>query len=107
MFFGVALNVAVRGFQSLQQGLLRVVVEFAVVDVANGFDGKTAGFLSTFVSAHAVGDDGEAALAAKVLVGVRFPVEVGVLVVGALAPNVGQARGFDARLGSCVLYIHR
>ena len=86
---------------------MRVAREFIVVDAAHGFDGEAAGFLPAFISAHAIGDDGQTAFAQKVIVGVGLPVKKGVFVIGALAAYVGQAGGFDARLGSCVLYIHR
>jgi hypothetical protein len=57
--------------------------------VTDSLDGETAGFLSAIISTHAVGDDGEAALATKIGVGLRFPIKVGVFVVFALEANVG------------------
>ena len=105
MFFGVALDVAVSGVEGAEQSALRIAVKFGIVDMAHGFDGEAAGFLSAFVSAHAVGDYGEAALAAEFVVGVGLPVEVGVLVIGTLAADVGQARDLDP--GFCVATVNR
>ena len=84
------------GGEGLDQGRLRICAESVVVDAANGLDGEAAGFLSAFVTAHAVGHHRQAALAAKVLVGDWLPIKKGILVIGTLAADVGQAGRFDS-----------
>src|SRR5580765_6393852 len=79
---------------------LRIAARGIVVDTTHGFDGEVAGFLPTFVPAHAVGHDGETALATEILVGIGLPIKIGVFVIGTLAADVGQARRFDAGLRS-------
>jgi len=105
MFLGIALDVLMRHREGFDQSVLRIAVEGAVVDVAHSIDSEAAGFLSAFVTTHAVGDDGEAAFAEKFFVRVGFPVEVGVFIVGALTSDVGQARNLDS--GFCVTTVNR
>jgi len=107
VFQGVTLNILVSGFEGGDQRTLRIAAKGIVVDVAHGLDGETTGFLPAFVPAHAVGDDGETALAEEVLVGVGLPVDVGILVIGALTTDVGETRRFDAGLWSFGLNRHR
>jgi len=107
MLLGKTLNVLMRRFERCGERGLRVTVKGVVIHAANGLDREAAGFLSAFVSTHAVGDHGEAAFAAEVLVGIGLPVEVGIFVVGALETDIGQAGGFDAGLGSFGVNGHR
>jgi len=96
---GVTLNHLVRRRQGCGKRTLGIACGSILVDMAHGFDGQTTGLLSTFVSSHAVGDHGQAALASKILVGVGLPVEMGILVVAALAADVGQAGDDDSGFG--------
>ena len=93
----VALDSIVRSLQTDGQSCLRIAAEVMVIDVAHGLDGKAAGFLTTFVSTHAVGNDGQAALVEKFVLGLRFPVKIGVLIVVTLKADIGQAGGFKSR----------
>ena len=102
-----ALNILVRRFKGFGESQLWIIAESIVIDLAYGLDGKATGFLTALVSAHTVGDDGESALAAKVVVGIGLPVEIGIFVIGALAADIGQARGFDAGLGGFGVNCHR
>src|SRR4029077_4725670 len=97
---GVTLNVLGSGFEGDDQRTLRIVAKGIVVDVAHGLDGEATGFLPALVTAHAVGDDGETAFAEEFLLGVGLPIDVGILVIGALTADVGEARRFDAGLWS-------
>ena len=67
-----------------------------VVDFAHSLDGKAAGFLTTFVSTHSVGDDRQATLAAKFVLRFWFPKKIGIFVIVALQADVGQAGGFNS-----------
>jgi hypothetical protein len=106
MLGGVTLYILVSGLEGMEQGILRISAERVVVDVAHGFDGEAAGLLSSFVSAHAVSNDGEAALAKEFLVGVGLPIEIGILVIASLAADVGQAGGFDSGFRSFAVDSH-
>ena len=106
MLDGVALNALVRRRQGCEQSILRTVCESIFVDVAYGLDGEAAGLLSAFVSAHAIGDHGQAARAEKICVGVGLPGERGIGVVGALAAKVGQAGGDESGFGGFVVEGH-
>ena len=68
-----------------------------IVDMHDGFDRQTAGFLPAFIAAHAVGNHRQPALAKKFRVRNRLPIKIRIFIVGALAANVGQARHFDSR----------
>jgi len=107
MLLSETLNVLMSRLKGRGERGLRVAVERVVVDAAHGLDREAAGFLSAFVTAHAVGDNGEAALAAEVLVGIGLPVDMGIFVVLALATDVGQAGGFDAGLEGFGVNGHR
>jgi hypothetical protein len=107
VFHGITLNILVSGLEGGDQRSLRIAAKGIVVDVAHGLDGEATSFLPAFVTAHAVGDDGETALAEEVLVGVGLPIEIGILVIGALTADVGEARRFDAGLWSFGLNRHR
>ena len=61
------LNVPVSGFEGPGQGILRIATETSSVDAAHSLDGKATGLLSTFVPTHAIGHDGETALAEEIL----------------------------------------
>jgi len=93
---GIVLNAGVGCGKGLDQSGLRIVAEGLVVDFANGFNRHAAGFLTAFVSAHSVGDDGEASLALEFGIASWLPIEVGVLIVFALAAHVTQARHLDS-----------
>src|SRR5690242_1360652 len=91
----ILLDLFMRGAKPAQQHVARIT-RAVVVDILNGFYRETAGFLSAFIPAHAVSDEGEPAFLLEVRVVVRFPVREKVLVVLALAANVRQAGHFDA-----------
>ena len=94
---GEELNLLVSGDKGGDERLLGIAGEVAIVDITDGLDGKAAGFLPAFVSAHAIGDDGQAAFAAKVGVRGGLPVSERVFIVGADAADVGQISQFDPR----------
>src|ERR1035438_6990579 len=104
MLRGITLNILMSGFEGLEQGILRIDAKGMVVDVAYGLDCDATGLLSAFVTAHAVGDHGEAALTTEFLVGVGLPIEIGILVIAALTADVGQAGRFDPGLCSFAVY---
>src|SRR5579863_10034248 len=81
MFEGIALDCVVSGLQAGAQAGLRVAAEVVIVDIANGLDGKAAGLQAAFISAHAVGDDGETPFAAELVFALRLPIQEGVFVV--------------------------
>src|SRR3974390_2933287 len=81
VFNRVSLNVFVSALESFDQRILGIAAESVVVDMADCFHGESAGFLPTFVSAHTVGNNGEAALAAELGIGVWLPIKIGVLIV--------------------------
>ena len=106
MFQGVTLNAPMSGFKGFEQSALGVGAKGMIIDVTHGLDGETAGFLSAFVTAHSVGHDGETAFAAEFLGGVRFPVEIGILVIAALAAYIGESRRLDSGLRSFAVNCH-
>jgi hypothetical protein len=106
MLEGVTLNTLVSGLKGFEQGILRIAVTGMIVDEVHGLDCEATGLLSAFISAHAVGDDGEAALTAEFLVGVGLPIEIGIFVIAALAADVSQAGRFDSRLRSFAVNCH-
>jgi hypothetical protein len=62
-----------------------------LVDFPNRFHGEAASLLPAFVTAHAISDYRQAAFALKFLVPIRLPIEIGILVVFALAAHIGKA----------------
>lgn len=101
----ITLDAFVSCRKALDQRGLRIVMKSALVDVAYRFDRQLAGFLSAFVSAHAVGYDRKTALTVEFLVGIGLPVKIGILVVGTLAADVGETRQLYSRL--CILTVNR
>ena len=104
---GIALDAVVGSEKGIQQCRLGIAGEIAIVEMADGLDRDPAGFLTAFVSTHAVGHDGEAPLAAEFLICIRLPVEKGILVILALQADVGQAGGFDPWSWSLTVHRHR
>jgi hypothetical protein len=96
MLLGIVLNAGMRHRERIHQSGLRVIVETLIVNFANGLNGEAAGFLAAFVSTHTIGDDGKASLALKVLCAGGLPIEVGVLIIFALATHIAQASYFDS-----------
>jgi hypothetical protein len=96
MSFSVLKNAFVGCAKTVEKSIPRVGSRVMIVDVADGFYGEATGFLPTFVPAHTVGDEGEAAFALKFVVALSFPVEECVLIVLALAANVTQAGDLDS-----------
>src|SRR5271157_2781941 len=76
--------------------MLWIVAGEVAIDRNHGFDRQTAGLLAAFIAAHAVGDDGETALAQELLVFFRLPVTKTVFVILALAANVGLCGDFES-----------
>jgi hypothetical protein len=95
MSIGVLANAFVGYAKAIEQGVARVRGRVMIVDVADGFYGQTTGFLSPFISSHAVGYQSESALPLKFVVALSFPVEQRVLIVLALAADVTQAGDLD------------
>ena len=74
--------------------------------MADGLDGDAASLLPALISAHPVGDDGESPLSPEFGVVLWFPVEIGILIVGALMANVAEARHFNARSSAAGFHRH-
>src|ERR1700733_1277147 len=96
MLLGVILNALVGSGERFHQSNLGIIAGVAFIDLSNGFHREAAGFLTALVASHAVGDYGEPAFALKFLISIRLPVEIGILVIFALAAYVGQAGHLDS-----------
>src|ERR1700730_424902 len=59
-----------------------------------------AGFLAAFISAHAVGHDGQPALQRELLIAGRFPVGIAVFIVISLAADITEARQLNTEPNS-------
>jgi hypothetical protein len=96
MPIGIVLNAGVSRGKRLHQSRLRIVVEGLIINFANSLNRQAAGFLAAFVAAHAVGNHSESSLALEFLIADWLPIEVGVLIVFALAAHVAQAGYFNS-----------
>jgi hypothetical protein len=94
---GLLLNPVVRRAKSQKQTLLGRFFSSGRVNFAYGIDRDPACKLATLGSTHAVCYDCEATEALKISVILRFPVGVTVLVILAMAPNIGEASRFRSR----------
>jgi len=103
----IALNGLVGGLKRIQQRALGVAIKVAIVDVTDSLYGDAAGLLSAFISAHAIGNNREAALAAELGVGVGLPEEKRIFVIVAQQADVAKAGGLESRLGSFAVNRHR
>lgn len=106
MLLSTVTNGEVRSMQGLGEGLLRRVRVSGKIGGAHRLDSDAAGNLTTAMAAHAVGNHGQAALARKVSLAVWFGVAVVVLIVRALAADIGKIAEFNssADLLAGVLY---
>ena len=84
MIEGEAMDRVVGGLNGREQCRLRVAGGIAFINVTHGFHGDAAGFLAAFVSAHAIGNDRKPPLLVELFVGIRLPIDKGILIVGAL-----------------------
>jgi hypothetical protein len=91
MLLGIVPNAVVGGGEGIDESDLSVVAEVILVHFSNRLHGEATGFLPAFVATHAVSDYGEATFALKFLISLRLPVEIGILVIFALAAYVGKA----------------
>ena len=65
------------------------------VDLEHSFNREPAGFLSPFITTHAVGNHGESAYALEIALRLRLPIGQGILIVLAPAAHIGLVRDFD------------
>ena len=96
MLLGVVLNPGVSRDKGFEQSRLGIVAEGMIINFADRFHSEAAGFLAALVAAHAVGNYGEPSLALEFLISGWLPIEVGVLIVFALAAHVAQAGHFNS-----------
>jgi hypothetical protein len=96
MHFCILLNAGVSRVEGLDERRLRIVVQGLFIHFANGLNGEAAGFLAAFVAAHAVCNHGESPFAAEFFVAGGLPIEVGILIVLALAAHVTEAGHFNS-----------
>src|SRR5947209_20421108 len=75
MSYGISKDACVGCGKRFNQCRLRIVTRTLIVDFANGFHGEATGFLTAFVSAHAVGDDSQSSFALKFGVACRLPIK--------------------------------
>jgi hypothetical protein len=93
--FAAVVDGKVRFGEGLADGGDRAVLGMLGIDVRNAVGGHLAGQLAHRVGPHAVGDEKNMAAGAELLGVARRQGRVGVLVVAAANPNVGQAGIFD------------
>src|ERR1700730_18496962 len=96
MLLSIVLDAFVGGREGAKQSCLRSIAEALVVDFADSLDCQTARFLAAFVSAHAIGNYGQPALALELLIAGGLPIEVRIFIVLTLPTDVGQASHFNA-----------
>src|ERR1035437_3502874 len=89
-------NILVGRLQSLDQRLLRVVAAKVAIHCQQRFHRQPACFLTALVAAHAVRDHRQPSLAQEQPVVLRFPIAERILVIGALAAQVGLHRYFNS-----------
>src|SRR5512146_704418 len=94
---GFLLNTMIGLAKRFQEALLGICFRRARVHLADSFDSDSAGVLPTFGAAHTVGDNGEAPETLEGSIILRLPVNVIVLVVFPMAPNIGEAGGLHSR----------
>jgi hypothetical protein len=88
---GVFLDAMMRGLEALEKPAARIPGVAIGVDLFDGLNRDAAGFLATFVSAHAIGHDGQTALPRELRIAGRFPVGVAVFIIFSLAADIAQA----------------
>src|ERR1700704_5132901 len=98
MIFAVFLYPPVRLHEGFHQTGFGIATEGLVVNLKHSFDREATGLLTAFITTHAIGNHGQAALALKLFGALRFPIKKRVFVVLALAADVSQAGHLHARL---------
>jgi hypothetical protein len=78
--------------------VLWIANELLIIDIADCLDRESAGFLSTLVPTHAVGNNGEPAFAEKLLLRFGLPIEIGIFIIGAQQSDVAETCGLDSWL---------
>src|SRR5712692_798936 len=86
----------VASLQSLVHCLLGIVAVLVAIKRRHDLYRQMAGFLAAFVAAHAIGHDCQPTFAEKLLIILRLKIAKGILVVLALAADIGLARDFDS-----------
>src|ERR1019366_8729890 len=89
-------DILVGRLQSLDQRLLRVVAAKVAIRRQQCFHRQPTRFLTALVAAHAVRDHRQPSLAQELPVVLRFPIAERILVIGALAAQVGLHRYFNS-----------
>src|SRR6202011_914002 len=77
---GVLLDAMMRGLEALEKPAAGIPGVPIGVDLFESLTRGTAGSLSTFVSAHAIGHDGQTALPRELRIAGRFPVGIAVFI---------------------------
>src|SRR5271156_5099094 len=76
---GIRLNPLVGSGKCLEQCRSGIVLDDLVVNFTNCFYRQAAGFQTTFVSAHAIGNYRQSSLLLEFIIGDRLPIEIGIL----------------------------
>ena len=92
----VSLNATVGSLKSGQQPGTGIPHGCVGVHLFDRLDCDTAGFLPAFISAHAVGHDGQPALQRKIVIVSRLPIGIAVFVVFSLAANIAETRQLNS-----------
>ena len=74
--------------------------DHTVINFANRFYRQPAGLLAALVSPHTIGDYGQPSLPLEFSIRCRFPIKIRILIVLALATDVGEACHFSPGLTS-------
>src|SRR3979490_2024545 len=90
MIFAVFLYPPVRLHEGFHQAGFGIATEGLVVNLKHSFDREATGLLTAFITTHAIGNHGQAALALKLFGALRFPIKKRVFVVLALAADISQ-----------------
>src|SRR5690349_18406978 len=91
------LYAIVSGLKASQQPGPGIARDRVGIHLLDSFGCDPAGFLPAFISAHAVGHDGQAAFQRKGLIVIRLPIGVTVFIVFSLAANITEAPELNSR----------
>ena len=106
MLAGEAADGLVRGAQSFREREFGILSRAAHIGGSNYVNRNSTGEFAAFISAHAIGHNHQPALGLELFVALRLGIAVGILVVVANAPNVGEVPKFYSRPDSHGLSDH-